>query len=97
MDGKLWQAVVRQFHRANQPATDLVGHLRGRGFGEFERLFAVGPYPKPLVERIADPLNPMGFASSAFQADAEICWQSWHGTPPLVARARNANLTLDLP
>ena len=73
MDGKLWQAVVCQFHRANQPATDLVGDLGGGGFGELCRLLAILSDPEPLVERIADQLDAVGFASSALQADAEIC------------------------
>ena len=41
--------------------------------------------------------SSMGFASSAFQADAEICWQSWHGIPPLMMKGRDANLALRLP
>ena len=81
MDGKLWQAVVRQFHRANQPATDLVGDFGGRGFWELCRLLAVPADPVPLVEWVANQLNPMGFAASALQADAENCWKSRHGTP----------------
>jgi len=71
-DGEPWRTLLRQ--GANQPATDLAGDFGGRGFGELCRLLAVGPYPKPLIERVADQLNPMGFASSAFQADATICW-----------------------
>ena len=66
--------------RANQPAADMIGNLGGRGFGEFERLLAVGLHPEP-IERVADQFNPMGLAASAFQADAESCWQSWHRTP----------------
>ena len=42
-----------------QPATYLVGDLRGRDFGELCGLLAVSADPELLVERIADEFNPM--------------------------------------
>ena len=44
---------------ACQPAADTIGDLGGRGLWEFERLLAAAADPEPLVERVADQLNPM--------------------------------------
>ena len=76
---------TRQVEGANQPATDRVGDLRCRGFGELEQLLAAAADSEPLVERIANQINPMGLAASTLQSDAKICWKSWHRAPPLVA------------
>ena len=52
---------IQPYQTTHEPATDLVGDLRGRDFWEFERLLAVPANPEPLVERIADQFNPIGF------------------------------------
>jgi hypothetical protein len=49
---------------------------------------AVCSHREPLLERIANQFDPMGLAASAFQADAEIRWQSSQLAPSCGQRSK---------